>query len=531
VLEQKGGRAKLLNTEGITADLIDSIKLDDQEMDWYRFIRGELNTIFPKVNETLIKTSKGMKRLGVTKNYFPLIVDFNKSEELAEQLFGDTYLNSRGVSKGFTKTRNIVGVKNTTYNMNARDVYLNYARKTSEFINMEETIRDLQAVATDKKFVKAIGRDASNFIAEWLDTISRGGISKGYKRQWFEDVRDNIGSAILGFKISPIIKQPIAKITAGALLGVDHAFKHDIEYVKNNLNHIVDEVSLQQKFRTFDDPTFNVGSLNKYQQWGYAGIKALDKITSNNVWYSAYKKYFADNKLKFNLDEFKRKVVNDDAVKYADELVRKTQGSGEVKDIAQMFRGDSRGLWKSLFQFQSFVINQFQLLPIDMKNAIMKEKNPQKALNILTFFLLAGMAESYISSGLTQIWGSPISKEKDKNMNPAERAADSFLGQIPLINNAISVSKFGSSGIPIIDAGTGVIKGGSSIFTSKTKKSKVRGAVEFGTGVAALGGISGAGQLEQWLKLGVNEMDAEESGGSVFTKSSGGASKRGNPLP
>ena len=34
---------------------------------------------------------------------------------------------------------------------------------------------------------------------------------KNYKRHWVEDIRNNIGSAFLGFKISTILKQPLAK--------------------------------------------------------------------------------------------------------------------------------------------------------------------------------------------------------------------------------------------------------------------------------------------------------------------------------
>jgi hypothetical protein len=509
IKQQKGGIDKLLKSEGITQKFIDSIELTEQEMDWYRFTRSELDTLAPKINDVLLDTTDGMKSLGELDNYFPMTIDFTKSEKLADYLFEDTYFDKRGMSKGFTKERKMWGIKDATYNMNARDVYLTHIKKASDFINIESTIKQLEMIAKSPKLEKSIGKDATSFIDEWLDTLSRGGISKGYKRTFFDDIRDNVGSAILGFRVSPIVKQPIAKITAGALLGPKHTFTHDIEYIKNNLNSLVEEASLQQQFRAFDDPSFDVGSLNKFQQWGYSGIKALDKLTSNNVWYSAYKKFFADSKIKFNLEDFKGKKFNEEAIKYADLVVRKTQGTGDVKDMAQIFRGDNRSFWKTIFQFQSFIMNQSQLLTIDMKNAILKEKDPVKALNIATFFVLSGLAESYVSSGLTGLWGTESQKKKEKEMDAPTRLADSLFGQIPLINNAISMAKFGSSGLPVVDVVKDVVMGTNSIFNSKTEKAKLKGASEAGFGVTSLFGVAGSGQLNSWLKSAIDSMEDE----------------------
>lgn len=503
---QKGGKDKLI-ASGLTEKFIDDIKLTAQEMEWYNYSRKELDLIFPKIDEVLIDTSNGQMRLGKTQNYFPMNIDFNKSEELAKTLFNDTYFKTRGVSKGFTKHRNVFGKE--VLRLDARDVYLGYMKKANNFIEMEKTIRHLQEVASAKKLKESIGKEASSYIDEWLDTISRDGVSKNYQRKWFEDLRDNIGTGFLGFKISTILKQPLAKITSGALLGPKHTFAHDVEFVSNRLWQIVDDVSLQQKYRAFDDPSYDVTKLNKWQRWGYSAIKEADKMTANSVWYSSYKKYFDDKNLNFSLDDFRSKKINEDAAKYADEVVRKTQGSSEIKDLPQMLRGDNRALWKTLFQFQSFILNQSQLLTVDMKNAILKEKDPVKAFNILTFFVLTGLGESYISSGLTNVFGSETAKKKEEEMEFGERIADSFFGQIPLINNAISVSKFGGSGIPLIDTGGDIVTGIDSLFTSEKDKTKAKGALSAATGAASLFGVAGAKQLEQFIKAGINSMDEE----------------------
>lgn len=512
-MQQKGGLNKLLKTgiKTLNKEYLNSIKLTAHEMEMYNYMRSILDEIHPEVNDVLMKTSDGKKKLGYIENYFPLVTDFTESKELAEMLFDEYNYNRRGLNKGFTKNRNIIGVEGQVFNADSRSIFLNYIRKTSDFIEKEEAIKQMQSVASSSKFKTSAGDLAQSMINSWLDTISRGGIPKNYVRSFIDDLRDNVGSAYLGFRISPIVKQPIAKITAGSLLGPKHTFIHDIEFIQNNMTKYVDEASKQQRFRAFDDPSFNVSTLNKWQQWGYEGIKAVDKLTANSTWYSAYKKFFDDNNLKFSIDDFKAGKYNDDAIDFADKITRKTNGSGDIKDLPMMLTGKNKRIWKTIFQFQSFVLNQSQLLTVDIKNAILKEKNPTKAFNILTFFVLAGMAESYISSGITYMFGSEKAKEAQADMSFPERIADSFFGQIPLVNNFLGVSKYGGSGIPLIDTTTNLIDDTSSIFTSKKKQTKAKSVTGALTDILSISGVAGSGQLNQFLDRAIESMIEEKS--------------------
>lgn len=512
-MQQKGGLNKLLKTgiKTLNKEYLNSIKLTAQEMEMYNYMRSILDEIHPEVNDVLMKTSDGKKKLGHIENYFPLVTDFTESKELAEMLFDEYNYNTRGLNKGFTKNRNIFGVEGQVFNADSRSIFLNYIRKTSDFIEKEEAIKQMQSVASSSKFKTSAGDLPQSMINSWLDTISRGGIPKNYVRSFIDDLRDNVGSAYLGFRISPIVKQPIAKITAGSLLGPKHTFIHDIEFIQNNMTKYVDEASKQQRFRAFDDPSFNVSTLNKWQKWGYEGIKAVDKLTANSTWYSAYKKFFDDNNLKFSIDDFKTGKYNDDAIDFADKLTRKTNGSGDIKDLPMMLTGKNKTIWKSIFQFQSFILNQSQLLTVDMKNAILKEKNPTKAFNVLTFFVLAGIAESYISSGITYMFGSEKAKKAQADMDFPERIADSFFGQIPLVNNFLGVSKYGGSGIPLVDTTTNLIEDTSSIFTSKKKQTKAKSVTGALTDILSISGVAGSGQLNQWLDRAIESMIEEKS--------------------
>lgn len=517
-MQQKGGLNKLLKTgiKTLNKEYLHSIKLTAHEMEMYNYMRSVLDEIYPEVNDVLMKTSDGKKKLGYIENYFPLVTDFTESKELAEMLFDEYNYNTRGLNKGFTKNRNIIGVEGQVFNADSRSIFLNYIRKTSDFIEKEEAIKQMQSVASSSKFKTSAGDLPQSMIISWLDTISRGGIPKNYVRSFIDDLRGNVGSAYLGFRVSPIVKQPIAKITAGSLLGPKHTFIHDIEFIQNNMTKYVDEASKQQRFRAFDDPSFNVSTLNKWQKWGYEGIKAVDKLTANSTWYSAYKKFFDDNNLKFSIDDFKTGKYNDDAIDFADKLTRKTNGSGDIKDLPMMLTGKNKTIWKSIFQFQSFILNQSQLLTVDMKNAILKEKNPKKAFNILTFFVLAGIAESYISSGITYMFGSEKAKEAQADMGFPERIADSFFGQIPLVNNFLGVSKYGGSGIPLIDTTTNLIEDTSSIFTSKKKQTKAKSVTGALTDILSISGVAGSGQLNQWLDRAIESMIEEKSSPSNY---------------
>ena len=520
---QEGGKQKMVNSgvdkllkKGTT---IDNIKLNEQETKLYKFMRGIFDEIHPHIDNAL-QTTHGRK-LGNVDNYFSWQTDFNNSDEVFKRLEGDYVLTSR-TAQGFTKERTLAGRQ--VLKLNAEDVFLKHINDSTYFIHTEELLNDLGKIARTSDYSKAVGKNGQKWVAGWVDLMARKGVPEGYKPAYINLLLRNIGSGILGFRLSPVVKQPIAKITSSALLG-KHTFKYDPEYFAKGLSKYVRKVSGQQKFRTFDDPAFTELAKNKklakWQESGYYFIKTVDQMTADNVWYASYRKYFADKKLVFNLDDFKTGKTNKEALHYADLITRRTQGSGEYKDLAKMLTSKDKNVAKAILQFQSFVLNESYLLPHDaIGKAWLKEKNVGKALGILTAYMTAGLAEGYISTGMAQLFSSKQYAEDEREKKFTARMFDAMITKIPFINNLYGAAKYDGVGVPLVDIYTSGVGGATSIISGKETETKVKGLTRLIEALSnLLIGIPGVGQAGQIIrKYGIDEKEKEASGKRIDVK-------------
>jgi len=493
---QEGGAAKLANS-GLTERLVDSVQLTKPEMELYKEMRQTFDELHPYIDRVLRDVHN--RKLDKIKNYFSWQTDFNNSGEVFQRLENDYMLSSR-TKQGFTLDRTIGGKQ--VVKMNAEEVFLKHLNDASYFIHTEKIINKMGKLARDPAYQSAVGTNGQKWVLGWVDLMARKGIPEGYKPNVSTKILNNIGGGTLGLRLSPIVKQPIAKITSAALLG-KHTFRYDGEYFRHGLWKYVPEISKQLKNRSFDDPSFTAFAENKklaeWQRWGYEGIRAVDLITANNVWYAAYRKYHADNGIKFDLAKFKEgKAESKDAVRYADYVTRRTQGTAEFKDLASMLTGKNRTLFRAVLQFQSFILNESYLIPHDAINmAIRTEKDYGKALGIMSAYVLAGLAEEYISTGMAQLFSSEKYAKKAKEKEFSEMLFDAIVTKIPFVNNVYSAWKYDSTGVPIFDVPLTALAGVKSVTTGKSTKTKLKGttrALEVG---GTLYGIPGSGQAGQ----------------------------------
>lgn len=506
---QEGGMAKLKNS-GLTEKFVNSIELAKPELELYRYMRQVFDDLHPFIDRVLRDTHS--RKLGKVKNYFSWQTDFNNSDMIFQRLENDYVLSSR-TRQGFTKQR--VGVGTQQVKMNAEEVFLKHVDDSTYFINTEGIVSKMGQLARDPAYQKAVGKNGQKWVATWIDLMARKGIPEGYKPTVVTQILHNIGAGILGFRLSPVAKQPLAKITSAALLG-RHTFKYDAQYFSRGLWEAVDIISKQQRFRAFDDPAFEVFAANKklakWQQVGYQGIKWVDKGTANSVWYAAYRKFHSDKGIEFDMAAFKAgKPQSKAAVQYADYITRRTQGSAEYKDLAGMLTGKSRNWFRSFLQFQSFILNESYLIPHDAINvAIRTEKNYGKAMGIITAYVLTGVAEDYISTGIAQLFSSEKYAKESREKEWKERVFDSIVTKIPFINNVYSAWKYDSTSIPLIDVPQTAFKGGRRIVEGKRVKTKLKGATRLLEATGEIVGIPGAGQAGQIARKIIDEMMEDE---------------------
>jgi len=528
-LRQVGGRAKLMKSDPrlFTEAFLDSIKLDEGEMEFYKLGREIFDELRPHIERVLYVT-KGEK-LGKVDNYWSWITDFDNSDELFMRLSGD-YKNTSRTEQGFTKKR--LTATGQKLNLNALDVLVNHINDASIYIHQEELLNQLGKIASSEKYANTVGKLGQKWVVGWIDLLARGGVPKGYKPSGVTLLIRNIGHGVLGFRLSPIVKQPLAKIVSAGFLGKDTFLGTKEFFSDSAIRDAIHNVSKQQKFRNFDDPSYTKLAKSKrlatWQKWGYLGIKTFDSWTADSVWYAAYRKNIKDRGLdfSFSIDDFKAgKNIDDDAKEYADLIVRKTQGSSEYKDAPLMYAvAGNKDYVMAFLQFQRFIHYQ-SLLWRDAKIALTKEKDPIKAASIASALIATGIAESYITTGFAQIFSSDDVAEKQREKSISSRVFNTITGQLPVVSNLVSIATFGGTGVPVWDVARQGWQGAISTVTAKKPETKIKGAIRATEAGASFAGLSGAGQIGQILRKFVPESPTKTKGGGLPKKqgsSSGG---------
>lgn len=479
---QPGGREAMISA-GLPKKIIDEVKLNSKELKMYEFMRDNISGMEAFVDDVTQKVYN--KRLPKIENYFPIHVD--SSESLLGAL-EKSYKVDR-ISKQFIKERK-GGVKGLKFD--AREIFLNHIRNTSYYVGLEETTKNLFSLANSPRYGKAVGKSMQKWVTDWLQHVARKGAAGrevGAVERGIDKLGNNMGIAAFGFNLITTAKQAVAKFTSGSLLG-RHALIHTGDmFASPSLYKRIDELSTQQKFRQFDDPTFQESARSKLTKLGFAPLQTFDKMISNDTWYGAYRKYLSDNNIKWDKKKFLEGEPNKDAIDFADLITRKTNGSGDVQNIASVLRKNNNAALRSFLKFQNFVLGtEFQLLRNEVFRWGWKDK--KQAAQIIAFLFMSGYTEQQISNKYQQYIYGEQANEWQKQPVTTE-ALNIFGSKIPLVNNVMSITKYDSTGSPILDTVVNLFKTASELPDQKTDYSKTKNMINLGKSVGSISGVPG----------------------------------------
>lgn len=518
-LQMRGGRQKLLNSvkgtraeRKITQRYLDRFELEGlskREQAFYDIGRKVFSYFEPQIDNVLRSTTG--ESLGVVDNYWRSLTDFNERKELGLDISQDYINQSKKTPQGFTKEKKFAGKQ--VLNFNAMEVVSKHIDDAAYYIHMEETLRDTWKLVSDEEYSKAVGTRGQRWMKEWVDSLLHKSKPKAPPSGLITIV-NNIGHAVLGFKLSPVIKQPLAKVTSAGLLGWKDAFAHSDEFLLENsvIRKNIHLASSQQFNRTLDDPAFTELSKNRklleWQKKGYWAMRTVDAQTADSVWYEAYIKYHKANGIEWDKKAFQNGEINKDGAEWADLIVRRTQGSGQAKDNPLVFMRQNSELVRAFLQFQRFILNQ-SFLWRDAKIAL-KDQDYAKAANLATALVGVGVAESYITSGLAQKLGTKDFADAEKEKTIGDRVLNAVLGQLPGVSNLSSISEFGGSGIVALDTLTKGAEGVKSVIEAKDPLVKIKGGLATVSATAAFTGLSGASQGEQVIKKVIDVIQTKD---------------------
>jgi hypothetical protein len=542
-IKQDGGMRKLVRSGIPKADVEAAKSLSAHEMEMYTFMREELDKMWPAVDRTM-RTVHG-QRMGRIKDYFPIQNNLLDSRKMHEVLLDEFTVRKRAVQKNFTKERYTV-TKGMEMRLNARDIFMKHMRDTNYFVQVEPEIQRVSSLVRDPEFVDIAGRNLTRFMNSWVDIVARRGTPQNYNFNLWDVLHRNLGAATLGFNLSPIIKQPLAVFAAGGLIGLPRIAVNGFGLMNRyKLFDDIANISTEIRLRAADDPAFTEFALTRrlsnIQRNGYYGIKQADAYTTRSVWLAAYTKRLGEKGKVFNPQDFKNKInIDEDALDYADAIVRKTQGSGKFQDLPLMLSSNNKKVWRTIFQFQSFVLGQSQMLTHDaLHRTIVAARRGKNGADIslknaagdaikITGSVGAGIyLEDQITQFLTGLYGSESYEQYLEERGVGKQLIDYTSSALPPFGFVAGLMEPDSAslGIPALDK---IWMGGRSAVGALTKENpeaKIKDTSRVLEAIVALtAGVPGTGQtgtllrgqfigMDRWFKDPYEEYkDAIEKG-------------------
>jgi phospholipid N-methyltransferase len=501
---QEGGMEKLINS-GLTEKEAKAIELTESEMKMYQAMREVFDSQLPQVQEFMRKVYNQDVRQ--VKNYFSFMTDFDAmSETEIFERFGANVEEYGGrprktVEQGFTKGR--VGGKQAI-KLNAMTIFLRHTDNVSYLLNVAKSTKMLHEIANSQEYKAVAGERGARIVLEWLDTVARkGGLGGDRQLQWLDKLRANVGAAVLGFKLSSMLIQPTAlldgasKIGKYAFIGAnDIAYKEWRKFLMDNLAEVRDRVG--------DDPSFleeGFGRLEKLRKAGYKGIQVLDSLTASSIAAGAYRKYLDEHGIALDLEK-----PNQEAIEYAQQMLRRTQSSSFFKDAPQAIsRGNffgNRSIDKAFFQFQNFLLNRWALVRHDAWRLGIKKGNYAKTVNIFTWLILANAAAVGIRIGSTAFIAGLTGDDEEKKDDETyfDKVVKETKGNVPFVSKIVGAYAYESTPIPSLEVAMQTLGGLKSMWEGKKDETKIRGGIRALAGVGKLSGIPGMTQAEDIIK-------------------------------
>jgi hypothetical protein len=515
---QKGGEERLL-AMGFTKEEINAIKLIDEEQEAYNFMRRELDGLRTPIEETLRVHYN--KELGKVDDYFPFDSDWEKMNDIdMSERFGPNVPHlTKKTEQGFTKQR--VGGKQPI-KINAFDVFTRHIDNASYFVKVGPDNAMLFEIANRPEFAELVGNLGREYILHWLDTIARkGGTANTRRSPMIDLLRRNTGIAQLGLNVTSAIVQTTAIFDGAAQIG-HYAFKGLGEVASDSaVREFLLENMPELRHRIGDDRAFNelfksqIGK--RAQKIGYYALRKLDGITASAVGWGAYLRKMDELQLPIDLAN-----PNKEAIEYAQKIIRKTQGSGSFKDAPQVLtRGTLTGnisLDRAIFHFQSFALTRWSQIRNDLPRAI-RNQDPKKAVNIITWLTVAYLAEEGIRRGMRELMDKITGNDEEERRSYLRGVLEQAFTTVPFISQLESVLIYQNDPIPLLEPWRTGITGIDQITHGKKNATKQRGVSNVVSGIGGIVGVPGTRQFKALLdrRIKAGEQDEKASKNDSMT--------------
>ena len=455
--------------------------LTEQQKKVADYIQKDLDDNFDRLRKTVRKLYNidvepvdfyvPMKRLDISYE--------SRNDEIMIDLAGRSGLTKQYMEKGFIKSRvDISDDRQAPIRTDLLNLWHQSVLSEESFIHQDQLIKRLHAMAEDLHVRRAVqqkyGSSMNKWISKYINDLAKGDIYNAMTgaERLQRTLRNHVVIAYLSYNLLSNLKQLVSVIPFLTDAGPYQIMVAAGEYLKSRAKAVskgqiinsewlaeIEDMSPTIKHRSisrdFEELKRSNGKLyneviNKIGKTGMISLEVIDKVSVAIGWKAVFNKAKSQG------------MSETEALKLADKSVTRTQPSGRIQDLAQMYRSGDSFKWFTMF---TNALNAYWNMAIyDIPQAV-KEKHILKATGDITAIALSGAGIAIACGALV---GNDDEEKKKKMMSGI---FSQFTDSIPIIgstatsimNASMGLKTFQGSGVQIFPAGESLRKGVNAI--------------------------------------------------------------------
>jgi hypothetical protein len=385
------------------------------------------------------------------------------------------------------------------------EVMLKHIEDATYFIEMAPDIKRLSEMVASKEYQEAVGKVGQEEVWGWLDLLARkGGVERYKVIPWMDTFRKHAGATRIGLRLSSALVQPTALLDGAAFIG-SYVFAGTVnitnpqwrKFIWNNMPEI-----RERSGGDIDLLNFGKTKIEKAERAGFWVLQKLDGLTAMSITSGAYQKYLDEHGLKMDFE-----TKNQDAINYAQLIVRRSQASSFFKDLPSAFtRGTLTGnksIDRLLLHFQTFVLNRWSWVRHDMWRMGIKEKDVGKLFNMFFWLAMTGLAELGIRR-LSKEMIAMFTGGDEEDWTTETFTLDlakTYLQNIPFVSQGVSLFNYGNIPVPSIALVSEIAEKIVTMRRTKDPDKKLLHGLELILlSVGTITGLPGGGQAAEIVK-------------------------------
>ena len=386
-------------------------------------------------------------------------------------------------------------------------------REQQYYMNVQPTLIEIHSLVNDQAYKEKAGFLATQYWSDYISAMANRGQLPGIRSNaWLARKRIDLSRAILGYKLSSALLQPLAIFDAlsyvryrygvlamGRLAGHFAASWINPRYAKKV---IAQSPSLTLRKGTSGE--LAIEEIRQQTKIGSSGfVKGFNDLALSPLQYLDLKTAASVDQAVYKIAKSKG-LTNSEARAEADMVMNMVSGSSEIADRPMaLMSGEAM---RTLFTFQTFMLNRWGLISHDFVASGLVRGSFSKKARALQALLILAIGGGIEDEMRKKIYQWIVGKELKDKFGFWKNSFLSLFENIPIFGSMIKSITMPMAGFspPLARVAENMVLGANQL-TSDKPETRRKGILRLGEAIMTWYGLAGTAQMFDLMEGSINK--------------------------